>query len=229
MKKLILLFLVTLVSINLFAQSEENAKKSENVDPYVINSMIHNHFKTDFDKQRVYELSENLNEGQRGWLYDENEKNAVGPFLLNLFLGYGIGSFVQGDSKGGLTQLLMSLGGDVLFWTGCGIGMGSTHEETRWMVFPGYYSNYYMPYTETVTNNAQSTAGAIIMLSGLCLDLASSIIGYIRPWGYANDYNKELKHSLRINDSLWMSAKPQFAPVIDPINNNYGLIAKINL
>lgn len=205
MKKMLLGLLVALVAVNLFAQTEAEAKKKEEADPYMVDSVIRTQFKSDFGKQRVYELSEKLNDNQRYWLYDENEKNAVCPSLLNLFLGYGIGSFVQGDSKGGVTQLLMSLGGDVLFWTGFGIGV-----------------------SETVTNNAQSTAGAIIMLSGLGLNLASSIIGCIRPWGYANKYNRDLKHSLRLYDSPWMSATPQLTPIIDPVNQNYGLVAKIS-
>lgn len=228
MKKMLLGLLVALLAVNLFAQTEDEAKKKEEADPYMVDSVIRTQFKSDFGKQRVYELSEYLNDNQRYWLYDENEKNAVCPFLLNLFLGYGIGSFVQGDSKGGVTQLLMSLGGNVLFWTGYGIGVSASHEETRWLVFSGYYSNYYMPDTETVTNNAQSTAGAIIMLSGLGLNLASNIIGYIRPWGYANKYNRDLKHYLRINESRWMSVTPQLSPIIDPVNQNYGLVATIN-
>ena len=42
--------------------------------------------------------------------YDEHKKDAVLPLVLNFFLGFGIGSFVEGDDMGGLimagTQVL---------------------------------------------------------------------------------------------------------------------------
>ena len=42
---------------------------------------------------------------QRMVLLESGKKSSGLPFVLNLILGLGIGSYVQGDTKGGTTAL----------------------------------------------------------------------------------------------------------------------------
>jgi hypothetical protein len=112
-------------------------------------------------------------------IYDEYEKNAGVPFACNLFLGLGIGSFIQGDRVGGLT----ALSGELI-----GFGsmlLGSTMTET---VYDYYYDEY---------STELSPAGAGFMTFGLVLFLSTRIYELIRPFSFENDYNKTLKRSLR--------------------------------
>ena len=229
MKRFGLILLIGLLSVNLFAQNDIGENNANKIDPYMIDNLISTQFKTISGKQQVYELSEGLTSEQKGWLYDKNEKSGVGPFFLNFFLGFGIGSFVQGDTNGGSSQLCLSLGGLGLDIIGLSLWSSAFYTETTWKRMTTAYSYTYYPYTEKKFDSGKFGAGCTLIAIGGILNTVSAIIGYIRPWTYASNYNKDLKRALRYNQSPWMTVKPQFAPIIDPINNNYGLVAKINL
>ena len=229
MKKLLLGLLVCLAAVNVFAQTETEEKTEKKADPYLIESILKDQFKSDYGKSRVYELSENLTNEQKMYLYDKYEKSGVGPFFLNLFLGFGIGSFVQGNIGPAVTQLILNLSGTTLNIIGWSLMLTSTNEETKYRSYTSRYTTHFYPYTETSVNSGKLGAGYACIVAGSGLNLGSAISSYITPWTYAADYNKNLKRALRLYDSPWMSATPQLTPIIDPINNNYGLIAKINL
>ncbi|MBR1616300.1 MAG: P13 family porin [Treponema sp.] len=61
--------------------------------------------------------------------------------------------------------------------------------------------------------------GAFLMSIG-------QIFGWIRPFVYANKYNRTLQNALNGGSPMMMFS---FAPVIDPVNEKYGLMAKLNL
>jgi hypothetical protein len=63
------------------------------------------------------------------------ENNKWTAFALNLLLGAGIGSFVQGDTTGGVVELCGELGGLTL------LIIGITPNE---VYYPGYYYGYYI-------------------------------------------------------------------------------------
>jgi len=208
MKKMLLGLLVALLAVNLFAQNEVEAKTEKESDPYLIESILKKQFKTVEGKNRVYELSENLTNEQKMYLYKKYDKNGVGPFFLNFLLGFGIGSFAQGNTKAGVSQLILNLSGCALEVAGFALvynsGSGLTRSEGKF-------------YT-----------GLACVTAGYGLNLSSTISGCITPWTYAAGYNKDLKRALRITESSWMTVTPQLSPIIDPVNQNYGLVAKIN-
>ncbi len=204
MKKMLVGLLVALLAVNLFAQTEAEAKTEKESDPYLIESILKKQFKTDEGKNRVYELSENLTNEQKMYLYNKYDKNGVGPFFLNFFLGFGIGSFVQGNTKAGVSQLILNVSGCALEVAGFALA---------------YYGS---------RSASEIYTGAALCAVGNGLNLSSTISGCITPWTYAAGYNKDLKRALRITESSWMTVTPQLSPIIDPVNQNYGLVAKIN-
>lgn len=56
------------------------------------------------NENEISSLAANLSSSEKEFLYLENKKSPTLPFCLNLFLGYGIGSFVQGDTTTGVTE-----------------------------------------------------------------------------------------------------------------------------
>ncbi|WP_025409001.1 P13 family porin [Borrelia coriaceae] len=105
-------------------------------------------------------------------LYEINKKDPLIPFLLNLFVGFGIGSFAQGDITGGL----FVLGFDVL-----GLGLFSF----------GMYNR--SPYTGEMSGFALS----FVFLGGLTL-FVTRIAETIIPFTYASSYNKKLQEKLGV-------------------------------
>ncbi|AJA90691.1 hypothetical protein OY14_04380 (plasmid) [Borreliella chilensis] len=99
--------------------------------------------------------------------YDADKKNPIGPFLLNLFLPFGIGSFVQGDYIGGSSVLGFNLLGAILWGTGIMLN----------------------------AREAQLT-GTILIGVGASMILTSYITSLIIPFTFANWYNGNLKKRL---------------------------------
>ena len=52
------------------------------------------------------------------------------------------------------------------------------------------------------------------------------ITGWIRPFVFAKKYNTTLQNALNGGSPMQMFS---FAPIVDPVNEKYGLMAKLNL
>ena len=101
-----------------------------------------------------------------------------GPFALNLLLGLGIGSFVQGDTTGGL----LVAGGEV-------VGVG--------LLIAGYSSSI-----EAIQEGGDQNAGSGMIVVGAALLVAARIAGLVFPFTYAESLNKELRRDLGIDVSI---------------------------
>ena len=230
MKKLLAVLLTAVLMANLFAQAESGDSKLDSV-----RQVIDEEFKTDEGKAKVYELSADLTSDQKGYLYQDFKKRGVGPFFLNLGLGFGIGSFVQGDTKGGKLQLFMDLGGFGLIAGGYGLMYSSYHEGTRYTLYPttDFYTGKttYRVYPEYYDDtDPKKWYGGIACVSvGSALVTVASIIGYVRPWIYAVNWNQSLRRSLRIEETPLASVETNLVPIIDPFNSKYGLVAQLKL
>ncbi|WKC84989.1 P13 family porin [Borreliella lusitaniae] len=121
----------------------------------------------------------NLGAGEKFLAYEVNKKEALIPFLLNLFLGFGIGSFAQGDILGGS----LILGFDAI-----GIGL----------ILTGAYLDI-----KDFDKNAEKVAfswtwGKGMMLAGAITMAVTRLTEIVLPFTFANSYNKKLKNSLNI-------------------------------
>lgn len=112
MKKLILIVLLFVISSSLFAQKPAD-NPNEN---FVKVQML---IKDDIYKnsKKIKELSKDLTFLEKSYIFSDKEKSSIGPFFLNLCLGYGIGSWVQGDNTGGFLGTFGNLGGIILMFS----------------------------------------------------------------------------------------------------------------
>ncbi|ACH94300.1 uncharacterized conserved protein [Borrelia recurrentis A1] len=106
-------------------------------------------------------------------LYESYKQNALIPFLLNLFVGFGIGSLVQGDITGGL----LILGFDALSLGLLGYGVYSTLNSKSVEV--------------PVIGLSLMTLGGITMF-------VTRIVEVVLPFTHAASYNKKLRQNLGI-------------------------------
>jgi hypothetical protein len=95
------------------------------------------------------------------------EENKMIGFLLNFILGFGIGSYVQGDTTGGTIGLCLDLSGLALVVSGAII-----------------YANAVVTSEDPFT-----TKGIVAYFAGGAMLLGSRIFQLVRPFTYANSFS----------------------------------------
>lgn len=94
------------------------------------------------------------------------------PLWLNLAPGFGVGSFVQGDTAGGVVGLIGCIAGDVLFYAG--------------------YMPYYLSIIDDPYGDASIDSDSLsLMVAGEAILIGTSIYGIFRPISYARRWNRE--------------------------------------
>lgn len=134
--------------------------------------------------RKIEENSGTLNEMERFTLYSHFEKDARLPFVMNLVIGFGLGSFVQGDTAGAV----IALAGDAVGVALPLLGYACLMQD--------YYGYWDFPY------------GYELMYAGYALVGVTRIFESIRPFSYARRYNATLRKSLRYSDSPSLSLIP---------------------
>ena len=119
------------------------------------------------------DLSSDLSLTERTMLFESKKQSPTLPFVVNLLVGYGIGSFVQGDTTGGIIALL----GDVV---SSGV----------------LYSGYEKASTAIANASSDGSEGSALMLVGAVGLLAFRIFELTRPFSFASDYNTRLSKAL---------------------------------
>ena len=131
---------------------------------------------TNLSNEQIYlltDLSSDLSPIERTMLFESNKQSPTLPFVVNLLVGYGIGSFVQGDTTGGIIALL----GDLV---SSGV----------------LYSGYEKASTAIANESPDGKEGTGLMLVGAVGLLAFRIFELTRPFSFASDYNKKLSKAL---------------------------------
>ncbi len=112
MKYFVFVFILLSVTFRL-AYSQDNDKGNENF--LEIQVMINDDL--DYHYNSIFQKSARLTSTQKLFIYDDKSESAVGPFFLNLFIGFGVGSWVQGHTTDGLIGTLGQLGGFALIYS----------------------------------------------------------------------------------------------------------------
>ncbi|AWG42439.1 hypothetical protein CR532_00165 [Candidatus Borreliella tachyglossi] len=112
-------------------------------------------------------------------VYEASKKEPLIPFLLNLILGFGIGSLAQGDIIGGLLVLGFDAAGIGLLAYGISSVGGISEFKTK--------NDMELPVL----------AISLITLGGLTLAV-TRVVEIILPFTHAANYNKRLKQTLGI-------------------------------
>ena len=190
MKKPIVLFCVILCSLSVAFASDSPVAS--------ISLMIDSDLSGNFDT--ISKESENLSDYEKMTLYSMHEESPTVPFVVNLLVGAGIGSFIQGDMKGGLNALITDI---------VGIGL--------------YSVGYVQMYSASLDGEI-SQPGSMLVLLGAGVLLGSKIYQCTRPFAYSKDYNKQLHSALQGKADVFIT------PVVTAVNNDMalGMVGKIS-
>ena len=122
----------------------------------------------------IQQFSANLSDSQKYFLFEDNKTSGTGPFVANLLFGFGIGSYVQGDTLGGTISLCADLGG-------YGLVIGGTVAVVARMI---------------CNSESPAVTGTTAILAGTAVLVANKIFTCIRPFTYASSYNQRLSKAL---------------------------------
>jgi hypothetical protein len=191
MKKPMILFCVLLLSLSFVFASDSPVAS--------ISLLIDSDLSSNYDT--ISMESENLSDYEKMSLYSMHENSPTVPFVVNLLVGAGIGSFIQGDTKGGFTALIT----DVV-----GIGL--------------YVTGFASAYSAATVDGEVSDSGAALMALGSAALLGARIYECIRPFSYSKQYNKQLHSALQGKAEVFVT------PVITAVNNEMalGMVGKVS-
>jgi len=194
MKKLIILtVLLNLILGIVFA--DENESKDNQASFLLVSTLLMNHgLNKNFDI--IKKESINLSDSQKVILYNMNEDKLGLPLALNILVGLGLGSAVQGDIAGSVVGLL----GDL---TGCIFLLG--YYVKIMQITSDYSSDLSKANTFEDIEKAEkkqskkiNDALSIITTSAVILSV-TRVFQIIKPIIYSSSYNNKLKQALYSN------------------------------
>ena len=192
------------------AASADNADAANKVALEYAEYLFADGFVKQNNAKKIERLSPLLTPTQREALYEEHEQFGVKPFLLNLLIGFGIGSFSQGDRAIGHLQLWGDIVGYGMIISGMIMTSSASADDTNGML-----------------------AGSAVSTIGSLVTLAVAIPACIRAWTFAADTNKAMRRVLNVDEngkavaSESGAATVSFAPIVQPVTGKYGLMARI--
>ena len=158
-----------------------------------------------------------MSDSQKMFYLQQNEKSLAQPLLLNIFLGLGIGSFVEGDTVGGTTSLIWELASLSLYIYG----------NVKFIL--DYYGAIDAYYDAMLNGNEYNlNAGEVFatgfgaMLVGVISYLGARVFAITRPIMYTREYNRQLSQAVN-------PVQFGFVPLVDNEGNaRMALSAKIS-
>jgi hypothetical protein len=129
-------------------------------------------------------------------LYNKNRKKGAGGWAtLDFFVGFGIGSYIQGDMTFGITQSVLDGAGYLLLFS----GVSAWNEVGRC--------------EDRMDEGLEDSCGnrglsGIVMLCGGVSILTSRVMSWIMPFSFQKKHNKNLQEALNYN---------KFAYSLDPL------------
>lgn len=170
----------------------------------------------------IANLTSSFSMGQKEALFNDYAKSKGKAIGLN-WVGFGIGSFTQGDSLGGALGVtfdilgygsmmvgtgFLAVGIVILPWVAVGESLGG-----------GSGSGEGSKEFENIINT-----GIGLFFTGCVIWLGNRIFGTIRPIAFQKKYNSSLKSALGLDGIV---DDISFVPVVDPINSQFGLLTHI--
>ncbi len=201
MKYKIAFILVLILSWSAFSQT--NADSVGKIKLYVADDLRNN-------LDLISEESQNLTLEEKESLYMDlsyEPIDVLGPFALNTFFGFGIGSFAQGDIVPGWIGFALDLTGSIIG----GVGM-SYFAVGSLQFFPSLFVSVLTAGNDTalIEEGSQNVVvGTNLLVTGLAILAGSRIYQMIMPWTYKDSYNKDLQKALGV-ESIAFNITPTF-------------------
>jgi hypothetical protein len=114
MKKMVLVLILGMLAFNAVAQESSDGGKAL----FRVKMLIDDDLEGNYPLIRESAVA--LSESDRFYLYQSEKKDVALPFAINLLVGAGIGSYIQGDTVGGTTALVGELGSVAMMYIGAG-------------------------------------------------------------------------------------------------------------
>lgn len=119
-------------------------------------------------------------------MIETSKRSGAFPLVINLFTGYGIGSFVQGDTFCGVMGLVLDFVGTSLSaWGATEVMIKSSQRQ-------------HDKQGNVISSSSPSFLDYLPLILGAGTLLGSRIFQIVRPLTYANDYNKKIKSALEV-------------------------------
>jgi len=202
MKKLLALVCIAAIGASVFAEEPVNVY-------FDANRLIEEDLFGNWHE--LTETARFLSPAQKNTLYTAHKKDAVIPFLANWFVGFGVGSALQGDITGFTTVLLLDVAGTAFFVYGFQpifqFSNGPDPSDTE----------EYLAYSDEM--NRRMNRNIPFLLAGCGFFLASGIFSLVRPWTYAASWNSALDSALNSGADAAVS----FFPLSDGQSLGFGV------
>lgn len=191
MKKPLVLLCVLLVSLSVLSAADSSVAS---ISLMIDSDLFANH-------DAIGKESANLSDLEKMTLFSMHEDSPTIPFVVNLLVGGGIGSFIQGDTQGGFRALLTEVVGLGLY----AVGVADV-------------------YSSAANGVEASAGGAAMVLIGASVLLGGRIYECIRPFSYSKAYNNQLHSALRGKAEIFVT------PVITSVDNKMalGMVGKVS-
>lgn len=195
MNKLFTLTFLLLVSTAIFSfeSNDENGYK-------IVNILDNKMFLSNNITNEINSLSGELSLSDNLQIYNTYKKDAASPFIINLFLGFGAGSFYQGDVAGGIVGL---------------VGELACYGSLIYINLDAISRNPNLSFEEF------ALANIIIPITVIGIRLFE----VIRPFFYSNEYNNKLRRALTPKHKL----SAVLAPTVNNDNMGIMLGASIQI
>jgi hypothetical protein len=203
MRKLWLFCLVLFVFLGLSVYAQPSAYNQ-------IRGLLSASSGLDKNYDKINELSIGINDSERTSLYNAYKMRPWVGLGSNLLLGYGIGSFVQGDTKGGQILLGVEAGGNLAVLGGF-IAAGALIEDSQKNAYDDV--NLQKTYFKTAL---------VFIISGFGISVLARVAGTIRAAVYPSSYNKKLIRALGTETAI-SGVTFDIAPHIIPSINGVTL------
>ena len=138
---------------------------------------------------KIKELAPELTQQQKESIYRWKKVDVVFPFLENTFLGFGSGSFSQGDSSHG-----------ILFLAGDTLCLG--------LVGYNIIVNGWENFINGITGKGGSNDDMTLAKVGLIAALGLRVYQAIRPFTYAKNYNAKLADAIGLETKVALVPAP---------------------
>ncbi|MDR2553947.1 MAG: P13 family porin [Fibromonadaceae bacterium] len=178
------------------SQLDANLDSREKIQALIDKGLIEN-------KEEIQKEASSLSDVEKMTLYDENKMNVLGWAALNIFPGFGLGSYVQGDKSSWIKLSIADGVGWAIIIYGRIISPGDCISSLD----PDSKKNCDSKKWKDA-NNMESYS----YIAGVVVLAASRVMGCIFPFGYQKEYNKTLNEALNSNTNVSYSIDPLIIP-----------------
>lgn len=158
-----LIIFMLLISSSLFSQVKELSSEKMITVMMLINDDLNK------NASKIKTLSTELELSEKLFIYQDKSKSSTLPFVLNLFVGFGIGSWVQGDAFGGFIGTVGGISGFALM-------SSYEYKEIGTVIFLGtYLIDLFLPFAHTSSYNRKLKSAIGLSTSKASLNIRPGI------------------------------------------------------